>query len=114
MNEKAQTALGFLGLFGLMYGCTAIISEPADTRPGAHCYSSYSGENRELAAAVQDQLNDPDSYEHIGTTFVPKPNGLGYARMEFRAKNGFGALIASEAIGEFNLETCELTDWSMR
>lgn len=56
---------------------------------------------------VKDLLNDPDSMETdtiMPAAWADAPNGDRIVRIEFRAKNGFGALVKAQAL-------CSYTPW---
>ena len=45
-----------------------------------------------ISNTMRRELNDPSSYSPIGTRIARHPEGFAYVH-EFRAKNGFGALV---------------------
>lgn len=47
---------------------------------------------------IKENLNDPSSFEHVKTTFVKLGGGMYKARVSYRAKNAFGALVKEVAI----------------
>ncbi len=75
---------------------------------GFQCLSAWNGSHRGLERAVKDSLNDPDSFEHVETlTWPVGTDGRNQIMMTFRAKNGFGGVITSRAIGTFDNTNCD-------
>ena len=56
---------------------------------------------------MRDHLNDPGSMDTYETRITPNRNGKHVIRMEFGAKNAFGAMIRHTAIGEVDNATCD-------
>ena len=55
-------------------------------------FSGWNGAHRELEKLVKNNLNDPDSYEHIETRYNDNVDHI-YVVMKYRAKNGFGGYV---------------------
>lgn len=55
-------------------------------------FSGWDGSHIELVKLVKNNLNDPKSFEHSETKFLEYEGGI-MVFMDYRAKNGFGALI---------------------
>lgn len=65
--------------------------EEIDQVNGFHCLSVYDGSYEPLAKAVQENLRDPSSFEHVKTGITPKDKrGFHHVEMIYRANNGFG------------------------
>lgn len=80
--------------------------QPSDDKP--KCLSSLDGSHEEFKREVQKSLNDPDSFEHVETRIGSiGPNGAHLMKMDFRARNAFGALILSTATARVWNDDCE-------
>lgn len=52
----------------------------------------WDGSNLELTQAIKESMNDPDSYQHVETTFWDMKTHL-VVRTTFRGKNAFGGVV---------------------
>jgi len=130
-NNEMVGAFGFIGLvvvlfvtliFGV-YQCSqpsevteqellerenAAADEAMNRIKGLHCLSSWDGSNRSLVSFVKSGLREPDSFEHVDTLVTPKSEetGMHGITMTYRARNGFGGMNLSRAIGEVDPNTC--------
>ena len=52
---------------------------------------------------IKDNMNDPDSYEHVKTTYLETPNYL-VVTTKYRGKNKFGGLVLQESMFKVNYE----------
>ena len=87
---------------------TKAAEEAEDRRKGFHCLSKWDGNHEGLEALVRDQLNDPGSKETYSTKIAPVNNlGKHGIIMDFGARNAFGGMVRSTAMGWINSETCE-------
>lgn len=78
-----------------------------DRRKGFHCIDPFFGYSTALVDAVKARLRDPDSFEHDETSITPAgPDGAHTIIMSFRAKNGFGGVNRSVAVGKLSHESC--------
>lgn len=61
------------------------------------------GSHRGAVEVIKSRMHDPSSFEHVSTEITPAPNdGSKYwVRIQFRGKNGFGALRLDDEILEF-------------
>ncbi len=66
-------------------------------------FSSYDGHNMYLERAIKQSMNDPDSYEHIETTYKTAGDSM-IVYSKFRGKNPFNALVVSDAKALMNLD----------
>lgn len=85
----------------------AATKKQANIASGQHCMSGWDGSFPALKDAVETQLRDPDSFEHVVTNRSPvgKDGKFGVI-MTYRAANGFGGLNV-EVIGvEVDAKTC--------
>lgn len=77
-------------------------------RKGFHCLSGWSGSQPHVVSKLKQALNDPGSFDHIETKVRPiNENGQHEFVMKYRAKNAFGGLVISQAIGTYSNENCE-------
>lgn len=61
--------------------------------------SAWDGSHTKLERLLKENLNDPDSYEHAKTYYYPDSYPL-RIRLEYRAKNGFGAMTLGFVLAE--------------
>lgn len=79
-------------------------------RKGFHCLSSWDGSHPEVKRKVQALLHDADSFEHVETRITPvNENGSHTLIMDYRAKNGFGAMRLSSAMATVRQSNCSAT-----
>lgn len=79
-------------------------SPPAPTKPAAElreerikkAFSAWDGSHRNLEAWVKEAMNDPASYEHIGTSYREKGDTV-FVMLQFRGKNAFGGVVKNTA-----------------
>lgn len=65
--------------------------------------SAWDRSNPKLCLAVKKAMNDPDSFEHVSTTFEYNKNNV-IGTMTYRGKNAFGAKILASAKGTFDYD----------
>lgn len=83
-------------------------AEAEERRKGFHCLSAWDGNHDGLEALVRQHLNDPGSMETYETRIAPvDADGQHVIIMEFGARNAFGGMVRSEAVGTIDNETCE-------
>lgn len=70
-------------------------------------FFGFDGESPKLSRYIKKQLNDPESFQHIKTAHKIEGGQL-KAFTEFRAKNGFGALVKTYGEAVLDLETGEV------
>ena len=74
-------------------------------------FSAWDGSQPSVEKWVKSQLNDPNSYEHIETTYRDFDSVISI-NTEFTAKNGFGGRVRSRCIAVIdtlgNLKEAEL------
>lgn len=56
------------------------------------CFSEWDGSHKNLRDFIKDNMNDPDSYEHVETTYQDMVTVL-IVQTTFRGNNQFGALV---------------------
>ena len=57
------------------------------------------GYHKTLVNLVLSQLNDPNSFDHLGTYYIERDTTL-VVEMDFTAKNGFGGAVRQKVIIE--------------
>jgi len=67
------------------------------------CLSSYDGSNRELVRIVKENMNDPESFEHVETLYKLFKD-YAVVVMKYRGKNRFGALVLGSVTAKVNIE----------
>ncbi len=55
-------------------------------------FSAWDGSHRGLEKFIKRNMNDPDSYDHVRTTYADQGSHL-IVRTEFRGKNAFGGVV---------------------
>lgn len=70
--------------------------------------SAWDGSNPKLERAIKKSMNNPDSYEHVQTTFSYKKDKV-IATMIYRGNNAFGAKVLGKVLGIFDYDG-NLTD----
>ena len=84
------------------------VAKAEEKRKGFHCLSSWDGSHRGVVKDVEDQLNDPDSFDHDETRVTPvSAEGTHTLSMKFRANNAFGALMRGQAVAVYQNEGCD-------
>lgn len=66
-------------------------------------FSRHDNRHYGLTALIKNAMNDPDSFEHIKTTYADKNDHL-IIQMQFRGKNGFGAKVLNEVTAKAGLD----------
>lgn len=73
--------------------------------PGERC-KGYHGEARNFSGLVKERLRNPDSFEHVQTSYGPVKKGMMLATMQYRGTNGFGAIDTRIATGQVMVTDC--------
>ncbi|MCG3744583.1 hypothetical protein ACXHPE_17315 [Vibrio cincinnatiensis] len=77
---------------------------------GFHCLSSWDGSHTGVKKYVEDNMRDPDSFEHIETRITPvSDKGTHQLVMKYRAKNGFGGMTVGVATATIDNASCKAT-----
>jgi hypothetical protein len=66
-------------------------------------FSKWDGSHRGVERYIKDNMNDPDSYEHVKTTYLESPDYL-VVTTKYRGKNKFGGLVLQENMFKVNYE----------
>lgn len=110
-----NTAAGGSMALGLVTMVTALVlanpSEPAKPLTPAEQrearivaqFSAWDGAHRNLEAAVKRAMNDPDSYEHIDTTYTDRGDHV-FLRTNFRGNNAFGGKVVNQVVAKADLD----------
>jgi len=71
-----------------------LVVEPVKTRVDSikMQFSSWDGSHRKLERYIKDNMNDPDSYDHVETRYSDYGSYLLVAT-KFRGKNAFGGTV---------------------
>lgn len=102
---------------GLLILCVIVYNLPRE-KPAAKTrqdyinehFSGYDGSSPKLEAKIKENMNDPDSYEHVETRYKDNGKTL-YVLTKFRGKNAFNATITKYAEGTVDMTTGDLIDW---
>ncbi|MFC1688095.1 hypothetical protein ACFL07_00360 [Pseudomonadota bacterium] len=65
-------------------------------------FSAWDGAHQHLEKLVEANLKDPDSYEHIKTTYRDKGDAI-LVVMNYRAKNSFGGYVVNRIIATYDI-----------
>lgn len=66
-------------------------------------FSAWDGSHRNLVERVKSAMNDPDSFEHVDTTYIDRRDDL-FLRMKFRGSNTFGGKVLNEVMASADLD----------
>jgi hypothetical protein len=58
-------------------------------------FSMWDGSHKKLVKYIKNSMHDPNSFEHVSTSYVDRGLTLGIV-MKFRGKNAFGQLVLNE------------------
>ena len=84
--------------------------EKENKRKGFHCLSSWNGSHPAVKKYAEENMRDPDSFEHIETRITPvSDKGTHQLVMKYRAKNGFGGITVGSAIATIDNASCKAT-----
>ena len=76
------------------------------------CVSSWDGNHEGFEELIRDRLNDPGSMETHGTYYNQSDDtndGTITIRLDYGARNAFGGIVRSDARGEMDVQTCEVS-----
>ena len=90
----------------------AAAQKAEDRIKGFHCLSDWDGSNVSLVKSVKARLRDPDSFQHVDTLITPVSDETDKhgVSMTYRARNGFGGLNLSRAVGEVDPNSCQVSN----
>lgn len=66
-------------------------------------FSSWDGSLPSFVDYIKENMNDPDSFDHVETTFRNDSDGM-TVRMKYRGKNGFNATVTQTATCKVDYE----------
>ncbi len=66
-------------------------------------FSAWDGSHRNLERAIEQSMNDPDSYEHVETVYWDMKSHL-VVKTTFRGKNAFGGLVINWVKAKVDLD----------
>lgn len=72
-------------------------------------FSAWNGSNPEFVKVIKDRMNDPDSFQHVETSYADKGSYL-RIQMTFRGKNAFDATVTSIVTCTFDKSTRIISD----
>lgn len=71
-------------------------------------FSFWDGSFKPLVSLVENNMNDPDSFEHVSTTYrFERKNDdiVAFIRMNYRGKNAFGGVVTETILVKVNPNT---------
>ena len=66
-------------------------------------FSGWDGSHRGLTKYIKENMNDPDSYEHIETRFMDRGDHI-FVATKFRGANAFGGKVVSVISAKVDVE----------
>lgn len=72
-------------------------------------FSPADGRHYNLQFFIEDNINDPSSFEHVETRYSVKEDHI-LVQMTYRAKNMFNALVLNQVTAKVHLETGEVLE----
>ena len=66
-------------------------------------FNSWDGSHINLTRQIKESMHDPDSFEHVKTTYSKAGNGNLIVFNEFRGKNTLGVMVTNTAKAEADL-----------
>ncbi|MFK4132220.1 hypothetical protein ACI2KR_07995 [Pseudomonas luteola] len=67
-------------------------------------FSGWDGSHRGLERIIKASMNDPDSYEHVKTTYSDMGGNRIRVKEVFRGKNGFGGMVLNSITADFTID----------
>lgn len=67
-------------------------------------FSAWDGSHRQLERWIKKNLKDPDSYEHIETSYIDKGGNELVVLTKYRARNGFGGMTIGQTAARANID----------
>lgn len=103
-KRKKNLLIGF-AVFVLLISGLIYISSSGEERPPTRqekineLFSVFDGSHRNLEKIIIDNLNDPDSYEHIETQYNDNDTSL-VIQTTYTAKNALGGTVKKVIVAE--------------
>lgn len=66
-------------------------------------FSAWDGSHPGLTKLIKGSMNDPKSYEHVGTRYTDNGDQL-IIQTDFHGKNAFGAVVKNSVIAKVDLD----------
>ncbi len=114
-KDQRIVSILFIGIF-CMVGY-ALCSSPSeeDTRTEEeklvdNHFSPWDGSHIELTKLIKENLNDPDSYEHLETTYRIQGDTI-WVFTNFRSRNGFGGMVREGVTAITDKQTGKVIEW---
>lgn len=121
--QKRTSGCAWLVLIGLMFILVAVLwgrssdaprrqFKPVVSRPTStpskqdrlkSQFSTWDGSHRNVVKKVKTSLHNPDSFEHVETTYVEKEDYL-LVKMVFRGTNLFNAVVTNTCYAKVSLD----------
>lgn len=76
-------------------------------------FSPYNGSHIELTKLIKSNLKDPDSFEHIKTSYEIKGDTI-FVLTRYRAKNTFGGVVNESVNAITDKNTGEVLSWILQ
>ena len=73
-------------------------------------FDPWDGSHRELTKVIKSNLRDPDTYEHIETTYEINGDSVN-VMTKYRAKNGFGGHVVETVTAITDKESGTVLEW---
>lgn len=70
-----------------------------------HCFDPWDGSHIELTRLVKESMGDPDSYNHVETTYSDLDSVL-LVETTFRGRNGFGGMVKQTVLAITGSKNC--------
>ena len=73
-------------------------------------FNPWDGSHLELTKVIKSNLKDPDSFEHIETTYLIQGDSM-IVQTKYRAKNSFGGVVVESVTAITDKETGTVLEW---
>lgn len=121
LNVKTKNNFQFLIWIAVVIGVVYIVTKNRNQVERVPTYrekieshlSTWDGSHPAIEAYIKKNMNDPESYEHVKTTFfVPQDTNQKQIvfKTTFRGKNAFGAVILNTVAAKCDIETGQLVE----
>lgn len=90
---------------------TTLVPQTAEAA-AEKCFSAWDGNHNGMERQIRERLNDPGSMETHATYFSDSDDltdGTMLIRMDYGARNQLGGMVRTNAFGEMDIRTCEVT-----
>lgn len=103
---KFLIILGALAVFGIVY--KVYFAGDKDFKPDTRKeqiergFNSWDGSHINLTSRIKSSMNDPNSYEHVKTTYLDNGDYL-IVETTFRGSNAFGGIVTQTVSAKVGL-----------